>query len=311
MELFADAVTALEGEQDNEAIELRALAMACQGYFMAWLGLAEQGYDLAMEGARILQRGDRREALVLAYDSLIVNAYFLGHMREDKAATNRMYEIALELDDKWLLAFGLFPMSMLALIEGDYTEAGRLSKTNLALYEELGDLSGSTMPLIVMGHVALANNELEQARESYLRCLQISEEVGFFYSIQTATKYLAKVAIALADITEAEIYLIKSLRITEEIGYTRDLVNLMYEYARLRVAQGELEGAVELLALVIQHPESHQTRLFEGQIRDSAKDLLGDLENKLTGEIFASAMERGKQLELDEVVAELIDADQS
>jgi predicted ATPase/DNA-binding SARP family transcriptional activator len=311
MELFADAVTVLENEEDDESVALRALAMAYQAYFMGWLGLADQGYELAEESVEILQQRDRPEALVFAYDSLIVNAYFLGRMTEDIEATNEMMKIAAGLDDKWLLAFALFGVGMVAVIGGDYDEARRLAEWNLDLYQELGDVSGSTMPLIVLGHAALARGEFDVAKEHYLRCLEISEEVGFHYSIQTSTKYLGKVALSMGETTKAEDYLLQSLRITEEIGFVRDIVNLLYEFARLRVAQEDLEQAVGLLELIIQHPASNQTRWLEGRIRDSAKDLLNKLEDELPPEAYTAALERGEQLELDDVVAALLQGDGS
>ena len=55
MELFAEAASALEGEEDEESATLQALAMAFQGHFMAWLGLSDQGYELAKESVEILQ----------------------------------------------------------------------------------------------------------------------------------------------------------------------------------------------------------------------------------------------------------------
>jgi hypothetical protein len=92
----------------------------------------------------------------------------------------------------------------------------------------------------------------------------------------------------------------------KEIGFLRDVVNLIYEYARLRVAQGNLTQAVELLGLVLQHPASHQTRWLEGRIRDSAQDLLSELENELPQEIYTTALEHGKELEVDKTVMQLL-----
>ena len=251
MELFAEAARALQGEEDEESAALRALAMAFQGYFMAWLGLSEQGYELAEESVEILQQLNHPEALVFAYDSLGVNAYFLNRYTENIKAVNKMLEIATEIDDKWLLAFSLFGASMGALLKEDYAEARRLAESNLNLNEEIGDVIGSTLPLIVLGHAALARGEHEEARGYYLRCLKISQEIGFHYAIQTSSKYLGKVALSMGKIAEAENYLLQSLTITKEIGFVRDIINLFYEFARLQVAQDNSEQAVELLAVVI------------------------------------------------------------
>ena len=311
MELFAEAVRVLQGEEDEETVALRALAMAYQGYFMAWLGLSDRGYELAKESVEILQKQDRPEALVSAYLSLSVNAYILGRTTEESESINQMLTVATKVDDKWLLASALFGVGMVALIEEDYAEARRLAEWNLALCEEIGDLSGSTMPLIILGHVALARGEYEDARNFYLRCLKISKEVGFHYAIQTSSKYLGKVTLSMDEIVEAENHLLQSLKISKDIGFVRDIINLLYEFARLRVAQGHSEGAVELLALIVQHPASHQTRLFDGLIRDSAEDLLANLDDDLPQESYAAAFERGRSLELEDVLAALLEANDS
>ena len=273
--------------------------MAYQGYFMGWLDLSEQGYELAKESVEILRQLNNPEALLFAYNSLCVNAYFLNRYTEEIIAINKMLKIAPELDDKWLLGVTLFAASMGALIDEDYTEARRLAEYKLYLSEEIGDVIGSTNSLIVLGHVALALGDYEGARGFYLRCIKISEEVGFHYSIQTSSKYLGKVALSMGKIAEAEIYLLQSLRITKEIGFIRDIINLLYEFARLRVAQNNPEGAAELLALVLQHPASHQTRMHEGRIRDSAKVLLAKLEDELPHDTYTAALERGQELDLD------------
>jgi len=306
MELFAEAARVLEGESDDESVTLRALAMAYQSYFMAWLGLAEGGFEIAEDSVAILEQLNHPKTLVFAYDSLGVNAYFLYLYTEEIEALNKSVEIATELDDKWLLAFALFGASMAALIQEDYAKARQLAETNLKLYEEIGDVIGSTTPLIVLGHVALARGELESAREYYLRCLKISQETGFHYAIQTASKYLSKVALSLGILTEAEKYLLQSLTITKEIGFIRDIINLLYEFARLQEAQDNSEGAVELLALVIEHPASDLYRMLEGRIRDSARELLSLIKHDLPAEAYNAALERGRNLDLDGLIDDML-----
>jgi tetratricopeptide (TPR) repeat protein len=194
-----------------------------------------------------------------------------------------------------------------ALVTEDFSEARRLAEIDLKLFQEIGDVIESSIPLIVLGHVALALGELEEARGYYLRCLEISQETDFHYAIQTATKYLAKVSISIGEIAKAEGYLYESLRITRDIGFVRDIINLFYEYARLYTVQGKTEQAVELLALVIQHPASELYRMLEGRIRTSAKDLLAKLEGELSHQAFAEAVHRGQSLEIDAVVADLME----
>jgi tetratricopeptide (TPR) repeat protein len=306
MVLFAQAVSALQGQDgDEQSVTVRTLAMAFQGFFMAWLDLADRGYELAKQSVAILGQLNHPESLVLANISLSVNAYMLGRYAEHLEAVNEILKITPEHGDKWLSAYGYFAAGMIFLVKEDYPESKRLAESGLKFTEEIGDVIGSSLHLIVLGHVALDSGEHEKAREFYLRCLETSQQVGFPFGIQTASKYLGKVDLSIGKTEEAEIYLHQSLRITKEIGFVRDIINLFYEFARLRAAQGDTEGAVELLALVLQHPSSHQTRTFEGSIRDSAKELLAEIEAGLPSETFMAAIARGQELELETVVAEL------
>jgi predicted ATPase/DNA-binding CsgD family transcriptional regulator len=306
MVLFAGAVSALQGQDDEESVTVRTLAMAFQGFFMAWLDMADRGYELAKESVAILGQLDHPESLVLACISLSVNAYMLGRYSVHLKAVNKILKITPELEDKWLVAYGYFAAGMIFLVKEDYPAAKRLAESGLKLTEEIGDVIGSSLHLIVLGHVALDSGEHEKARGFYLRCLKTSEQVGFPFGIQTASKYLGKVDLSIGKIGEAEIYLLQSLTITKEIGFVRDIINLFYEFARLRAAQGDAEGAVKLLALVLQHPSSHQTRSFEGSIRDSAKELLAEIKTELPSETYMTALACGQELELGAVIAELV-----
>jgi len=100
--------------------------------------------------------------------------------------------------------------------------------------------------------------------------------------------------------------LIQCLTLSKEVGFVRDVINLLYEYARLKAAQNNLEEAVKLLALVIEHPTSIQTRWLEGRIRDSAKSLLAKLEAVLPPETYSIALEQGQDVDLEDIVSELI-----
>jgi tetratricopeptide (TPR) repeat protein len=307
MELFGEAVKILQGNQDEEGIALRATTMAFQAYFMSWVGLAEEGLEFARESVEVLKGLNHPNALVIAYDSFLINAYLLHHYSEMKKITDKMFHIAAEIDDKWLLGFTLFASGMSALANEDFKTAKQLAKSHLRLNEEIGDVIGTTFPLIILGHVALVNGEYEEAGGFYSRCLNISNEISFPYGLQTAGKYLGKVNLSLGNFTEAHKHLHQCLRITREIGFVRDIINLLFDYACLRSAQNQYEKAIELLGFVLQHPASSQFRWFEGRICDNANELLGKLERELPPNTFKSALARGRDLELEGLVIHLLE----
>jgi predicted ATPase/DNA-binding CsgD family transcriptional regulator len=306
MELFAEAASQLQDKEDDESATLHALVVSSQGYFMSWLGLSDQGYELAKQSAEILEKRNHPEALAFAYESMSMNSYCLNMFMDEITGKNRLLEIATELDDRWLLALALFEKSMVALRNKDYTETERLAQSSLELYEEIGNRIRSILPLLPLGHAASDCGRYEEAREQYLRIVKISQETGFLWGIEKGCKYLGKVALSMDKIPEAETYLRQSMRITNEIGLTRDIPNLLFEFSCLLVAKGNAEKAAELLVLVLKHPASHQLRLGEGRIRDSAKDLLNQIEGMLPLETYLAAMERGQELEVDEVIIGLV-----
>jgi predicted ATPase/DNA-binding CsgD family transcriptional regulator len=300
--LFGGAVAALAGRNDEEAQAFRALAMAYQAFAMSYLDQAQQGFRLAGQSATTLRALDRPVALIFALNSLAINSYFLGRWPEFRAATDEMLRVAGHVGDPWLSIYALYAGSLEALYRGDLPAARRLAEANPALDEAAGNRLGSTMPLIALGHVALGHGEQAQACDHYRRALVIARECGFYYGIQTAGKYLGKVTLSLGDVERAETYLLDCLAITREIGFTRDIVNLLGECARLRAAQGHTEQAVQLLAVVLAHPDSAQ-RLVEGPIDEDARAQLTRLAAVVPEDRYRAALAQGRAMTLDEAVA--------
>ena len=306
MMLFSEAVRELEGEKGEEAEAFRALASGCQAYFMAWLGLADQAYALAENSVHSLKSLSHPRALVLAYDSLVVNAYMSHRFSDLIKETEILLQLAYEVGDKWLLTFVLFGNSMRLFLMGEYTEAKECAEANLALSNEIGDVIGSSMPLILLGHAALVHGDLDDAAEQYHKSLRIAEQSGYYYSIQTASKYLGRVSTSLGYLEEAERNLSKCLTVTKEVGFERDVIVLLYEFSRLRAAQDDSERAVELLTFVLQHPASDQANWLEGSMRDGVQALLRKLADKMSLETFQSAQAHGRELNFEELVAGLV-----
>ncbi len=306
MTLFRDAAQSLEGIPGKDARALQALARVLQSYFMAWLDMFEEGYEIALVSSETMEELGHIPGLIFSLYCLTLHSYFTNHHREMLEINERLLKIAEGLGEPWLIAFSLFAAGLAAITNDQFEKAHSYAERNLAIYEEIGDSVGITTPLIVLGHASLGLGELDQAWEYYQRCLQISLESRFYYSIQTASKYLAKVALVQDRQEDAEVYLQQSLGITNQIGFVRDIVNLVYEYSRLYAARGEIRQAVRLLGLVIQHPVSDMYRMIDGRIRDNAEELLAGLEEQLPVEVFQEALEQGRLLDLDEVTAQLL-----
>jgi len=306
-ELFREAVNALSSKHTDEKSEyVKALALAHQGFFKTWLGFADQGYELAKEGVDILERLDHPFELTLALGSLNLAADFLTRYAEAEAVARKMLNIANQQNDKWLLGYTLYKVSVANPPKHDHAEMRRLAQASMNLFEELGEAMVLISPLVTLGHAVFALGEHERARQIYLRCLNTSEEIGYRWGIANACKYLGQMALALHETVEAETYLLRSLKIADETGSGRDQANLLCDLARVRMAENQLEGAVELLAVVLQHPASHLHRLGGGSTRDRVQELLNTLKAELSTEAYTAAWERGNARDFDQVVGDLL-----
>lgn len=306
MELFAEVAAVTAEAPDGEELEaLHAMANAHQGFFMAWLGQAEQGIELAKQAAEALRRLDRPQELSQALSAVVLCAQYLDLHTEHEQSVGEMLRIAADRQDRWLEAYSLFLLSLSGLQRGDAQGARQSAQRSLQVSEDIGDLVTSLYAQSALGAVAQSAGDYEQAREHYSASRGMAERIGLRWSIENNSKYLGHVALAQGEIDEAEAHLHRGLRIADEIGLGRDLMNLLYDFARLRVAQERKEEAIELLVLVIGHPASTQARFTEGPIRGAAQILLDELEQAVPADAYAAAMERGKAHELDEAVAEL------
>ena len=307
VELYGKANDVLsKTDRDDESEALLAIVKGNQGFFMAWLGLAEDGYLLAEESVKSLEKLNHNEGLIFAYNSLTLAAYYLQHVDEEIEAANKLIKISQDSDDTWTKAFAASLSSMASLRIQDYVNAQQWAEKSLNLSNEIEDKMIATLALTSLGHIAIMKEDLVEARIYYSRWLAISTEIGFHWAIGNSTKYLGQVALLEGNLEEAEIYFRQSLKVAYDLGLARDIVNHLYEFSKLRRAQGNATNAVELLTLLLQQPTSQQVRLGRGKIGDSAQTLLAILKEDLSTKQFVTALESGRNLDLDTQISELL-----
>ena len=307
VDLFVRGISAIDTLPENrESKVLRAKCQANQGFFLTWLGLADQGYELAKVSIKTLESLHHSEGLVFAYHSLTLAAYYLEYVIEEKETADKLLEIAETANDDWTSATALTLSSLATLRIKKYAEAKRLAEASLVISNKIGDMVLTTISMNTLGHLATANGENAAAKKCFLRCLQTASEVGFHWAIGNATKYLGQVALLEGELMEAETYFRQSLKIAYDLGLDRDIVNHLYEFARLRVTQNRATEAIIILVLLLRQPASEQTRLGGGRIRDNAQALLTRLEEDLLPKGYSAAIERGKRTVLDEKLSELL-----
>jgi hypothetical protein len=109
------------------------------------------------------------------------------------------------------------------------------------------------------------------------------------------------------DLEQAQQFFLKSLRISQECGQTREMLASLRDVASVYIAQGNLETALQLLAVVLNHPVSEQNSLNRPErLRDEVEKVRAQIEGQLDPERYKSAWETGQRQRLAEAVSQIL-----
>src|SRR5262249_60289176 len=108
--------------------------------------------------------------------------------------------------------------------------------------------------------------DLETAKAHFLRSMQAAEEINYLRVLQRTYDGLGTVALLERDIQQAEQFFTKSLRISQECGQAREMLSSMLDLVKVKIARGNLDDALQYLAVVWNHPTSDQNSLNHPEI---------------------------------------------
>jgi tetratricopeptide (TPR) repeat protein len=132
------------------------------------------------------------------------------------AAAQECLEVATRIDDQWAIAKAKQFLTIRAIMDADLQTAERLAREALDRFEKNGDKwSESVFCIEVMGLLAIARREFDQAMEWIERGLREAQDINFKYSQQMAYWQLGFVATLQEDYTKAAKYWRKALELGE------------------------------------------------------------------------------------------------
>ena len=154
--------------------------------------------------------------------------------------------VNLEIGNRGGMASCFTSLGETARLQGNYTTARSYYKAALDLDREIGDLLGTAIDLGNMGHATFADGDFAGAIPYYHEGLQVVLPTG---AIPYALDMLAGLASALAHTGEIELALELSglvLNHPATMQETRPLVNTALEYIHTRLTEDEINSGLEL-----------------------------------------------------------------
>jgi predicted ATPase len=303
------------------------------GDYLVAMQHLEQGLALAR------QANDQR-AEIAALNRLAQVASEQGTFDTAQRYLDEVLSLAREQDDLDCVASALSMLSTVAWRWGDIEQAEECCHESLAIYRELGD--GTRIPhmLNILGILATLQDKVEQAeqyyeqglrfaretddrqlvadllgnlgylnhhgtgsldraKQYYQESLLLSREVDHRSGVTSTLSNLGQLYVSLGEYEAARQYLREALVESVAIGAVPLTLDALVGVVQQQIEVGQYVSAAELLGLALSHPA------MEADVRRVAELAHGRLRDLLSAKELEAAMERGKMLDLDSVVAEL------
>ena len=319
LEIFQLARKSLEDLHDDPEAELaRAVLLVCQGASYCVFGSPEQGRPDVEAALAVFRAHDDKELLVLGLVSLVDTLLNIHGWTETAAgvvwdwtdgvnAAREALAIARDLGDSQSIAICIYYLGWIALTQRDYQEAWILGQEALSIFRQHNNLwMVRATAGVLLGRVAEAEGNFNAARQLRLESMKAAE-ISSTLDIAHDYAGLGYLAYLEQDYAEAKRCYRRCIQYYSALpgnqGYWwmgGTLVNI----AKLWAAQGATTRAVELLAFVLDvFKEKRETRIWAGEELERLKELVSP-------QIFAEALERGPELDLNALLEAFIaDAD--
>ncbi len=306
--LFDEAeATLLAIGDDEDTAAVASQMLGARSWFMSLLGSAQQSQEMAKRSLATLKRLNRRQEQLIPLEGLAMSNFFLDQISGLIEAIQESLDIARELSHEWWEAacWSWFGHAYVAAQSLD--EAHRYAEMADEMAGQTGDPWLSFFPSQALAQIATLQDDYLVAKERFQLALEAAQSINFKRGMGYTNSNLGGVSYMLEEFVEAEHYHLQSLRISNEIGQLRELLGDIYGIARVWAVSGKESEAVELLAVVLQHPASEQHLLTTpSTIQHQAEQLRAELEMTLPPEEYATAWKSGENLELEAMVAELL-----
>ena len=307
IQFFDDAAKKLTASEPD-VVWARAQLQARQAWFTALIGLPDEGLRMVQESIRTLSQINKYEITVETLHCANINAIFLNKTELVAQLSQQMRERAERSGEVWEQGFALIWSAWSLLMQQRLDEALQSGQEALAIFEKSEDPFGTSVASgVILGAITMAIGDIGAAKAYCLRGMQAAEKINYLRLLQRTYDGLGTAALLEHNVQQAQQFFIKSLSISQECGQTREMLSSILDLASVHMAQGNPDDALQLLAIVLNHPASGQNSLNRPQfLRDDAEKMRAQIESELDQPRYQSAWEAGQKNQLAEVVAQIL-----
>jgi len=204
------------------------------------------------------------------------------------------------IGDPRFTAFALRLLSHSALALERYDEARAVLEESAALNQSVGDRWGLGSAYRGLGIVAQALGQHQEAVVMFGKSLDTFTELGGSWWMARVLADMSRSVFALGNHTEARRVWRESLHIATEIHATPVALEALASFASLQAEPDDMEHALELLLIVLNHPATVQ------ETRNRAAHLRIEFEAQLTRQQVEAAQVRVQAKTFEAIVEDVL-----
>jgi len=198
------------------------------------------------------------------------------------------------------LAHALYILSGMMLFKQDFEQAQTYIAESLQVAQALGEQWLIPYILIHRADMKCLIGEPLAAMADVEQVIDMARQTGYQLTLSTAMIYRAKVQLALGETEGAAAALREGLALAASTHLKIDLVHGLLITTRLWQRLGRLAQAAEWVSLLLAEPG------VEVMVRRQARECYAELQAGLALAEFAAAVERGRALSLEDVIAQIL-----
>ena len=288
--------------QDLPESDLQTRVAALNG--LGWAIMGQGAYDKAThhlkQALALAREVDDQEGAAIALCNLGDVAFREGESERAAKYAKESLEICEQVGDRQGVAYALRVLGFANHLRGKYQEAARYHQESQAIYREIGDRWGVASCFINLGESARVQKKYAKAAQYYEKSLPVFSQVGNRMGTAVGALNLGHVYTGMDQDDDAWRYIRESLRESAIIGAFSIALEGVVGAALLHAKAQQYKRSAELLGLAVAHPA------FNKEIGQFVDPILTRLREALPAGELEAALERGKTIELEQAVAEIL-----
>jgi predicted ATPase/DNA-binding CsgD family transcriptional regulator len=288
IDLFEPLLTVFQDNSDDATL-FRGQVLARLGWFYSDTGHHQKAIELGKQALQIVQAFNSTDDILLVYKMLNVGLHRMNNRQEAISYAEKGWELAQKnADSKWLV-ISKHLMIYGYMMLGRYEEARRWTEA----------LPEHKYRSIDMANILRVLGEYDQAEEHVLYAINNYHLHRIDYlGVYTL---LTRCATQAGNTEKAWSYVQRGLQYSDVGAYAWEAFVVLESALILLIAEQQYRPATELLSFMLYHPAN-----TEGQ-RAYASTQIDTLKTSLSLDEFEAAWERGKLLDLGDVITEYME----